>query len=69
MQNFKFHARDFARGLARGRTFTMAEPKLDNWYVSNRFTPEQGKVKWIETFLRYDRNPYIKDSNPEVSLG
>ena len=48
----------------------MAEPKrpkLDNWYVSNRFASEQGGVKWIEAYSRYDSNPYIKDSNPEVS--
>ena len=48
----------------------MAEPmraKLDSWYASNRFASEKGEVKLLEAFLRYDRNPYIKDSNPEVS--
>jgi len=48
----------------------MAEPKrakLDNWYLSNRFDSKPGEMKLMQAFMRYDKNPYIKDSNPEVS--
>ncbi|XP_065918320.1 probable inactive 1-aminocyclopropane-1-carboxylate synthase-like protein 2 [Dysidea avara] len=45
----------------------MAKPKLDSWYVSNRFALEKGAgmKPLFEAFLRYDSNPYITDSNPE----